>query len=152
VTPERERLVRESWKQFEPTAYRFAQAFYDHLFELDPATQRLFAATNIEAQGQKFWQMLAEIVRVLDEPDELVGQVAALGRRHVGYGVSDEDYEIVGAALLWTLEQALGSAFTQDIRDAWSEAYLVLATVMRRAAARASAGGIAVPEDSKPEV
>jgi hemoglobin-like flavoprotein len=75
---------------------------------------------------------------VLDEPDQLVSEVAALGRQHVGYGVTDGQYETVGAALLWTLEQGLGPAFTPGVRDAWSEAYLVLATLMRRAAARTS--------------
>jgi hemoglobin-like flavoprotein len=35
--------------------------------------------------------------------------------------------------LLWTLEQELGPAFTPEVRDAWTEAYLLLATVMRRA-------------------
>ena len=132
-------------------AQAMARVFYDRLFELDPATQRLFASTDMEAQGRKFWQMLAEIVRVLDEPDELVGQTAALGRRHLGYGVTDNQYESVGAALLWALEQALGSAFTPDVRDAWSEAYLIIATVMRRSAARASMGAISSPSDAKTE-
>jgi hemoglobin-like flavoprotein len=150
VTPERERLVRESWRQVEPRAQELAQLFYERLFELDPATQRLFASTDMEAQGRKFWQMVAEIVRVLDEPDELVSQTAALGRRHLGYGVTDDQYELVGAALLWTLEQALGSAFSREVGDAWSEAYLMVATVMRRSAARTSMGGIPSP-DSKAE-
>ncbi len=149
MTPERERLIRDSWRQFEPMAQPFERVFYDHLFELDPETQRLFASTDMEAQGRRFWQMVAEIVRVLDEPDELVSQVAALGRRHVGYGVTDDQYEIVGAALLWTLEQALGPAFTPEVRDAWSEAYLILATVMRRSAARTSAAAIPAPDPSK---
>jgi hemoglobin-like flavoprotein len=105
----------------------------------------------MEAQGRKFWQMVAEIVRVLDEPDELVSQTAALGRRHLGYGVTDDQYELVGAALLWTLEQALGSAFTREVGDAWSEAYLMVATVMRRSAARTSMGGIPSPGDSQAE-
>ena len=151
MTPERERLVRDSWRQFEPVAAPFERVFYDHLFELDPETQRLFASTDMETQAHRFWQMLAEIVRVLDEPDKLVSEVAALGRRHVGYGVTDGQYETVGAALLWTLEQALGPAFTPEVRDAWSEAYLVLATVMRRAAARTSAPAIAAPGAPKPQ-
>jgi hemoglobin-like flavoprotein len=70
------------------------------------------------------------------QPAELVSEVAALGRRHAHYGVKDGDYESVGAALLWTLEQVLGEAFTPGMREAWSEAYLLVATVMRRAAAR----------------
>jgi hemoglobin-like flavoprotein len=138
VTPERERLVRESWARFRLDAGSAAATFYAHLFELDPASQRLFAATDMEAQGHKLMRMLEEIVRVLDQPESLVSQVADLGRRHVGYGVRDADYESVGAALLWTLEDALGPSFTPEVRDAWSEAYLLLASVMRRAAARTS--------------
>jgi hemoglobin-like flavoprotein len=151
VTPERERLVRESWRQIEPMAQELARLFYERLFELEPATERLFASTDMEAQGRKFWQMVAEIVRALDEPDELVSQTAALGRRHLGYGVTDDQYELVGAALLWTLEQALGSAFTREVGEAWSEAYLMVATVMRRSAGRTSMGGIPSPADSRTE-
>ena len=33
---ESERLVRESWAQFEPVAEQSAAFFYDKLFELDP--------------------------------------------------------------------------------------------------------------------
>jgi hemoglobin-like flavoprotein len=80
--------------------------------------------------------MLAQIVHAIDRPDQLVSSVAALGRRHVHYGVKDADYESVGAALLWTLEQGLDDAFTPEVRAAWAEAYLTVATVMRRAAMR----------------
>ena len=81
-------------------------------------------------------QMFGDIVRSLDQPAELVPEVAAPGRRHTHYGVKDPDYESMGAALLWTLEPGLGEAFTPELREAWSEAYLLVATVMRRAAAR----------------
>ena len=63
----------------------------------------------------------------------------ALGRRHVGYGVRDSHYATVGEALLWTLEQGLGDAFTPDVRAAWAETYGTRAGVMQRAAAGAKA-------------
>jgi hemoglobin-like flavoprotein len=136
MRPETERLVRESWSQFEPIAERSARFFYEKLFELDPEAQRLFARTDMEAQGRKVMQMFAEIVRNLDQPDTLVSEVADLGRRHVHYGVRDSQYDSVGTALLWTLEHGLGPAFTDDVRNAWTEAYLLISTVLRRAAAR----------------
>jgi hypothetical protein len=40
----------------------------------------------------------------------------------------------VGAALLWTLEQGLGEAFTPEAREAWAAAYGLLATTMQDAA------------------
>jgi hemoglobin-like flavoprotein len=136
MTPETERLVRESWSRFEPIAERSAGFFYAKLFELDPDAEGLFARTNMEAQGRKVMHMFAEIVRMLDRPEELVHEVADLGRRHMHYGVRDSQYDSVGTALLWTLEQGLGDGFTPEIRDAWTEAYLLVSSVARRATTR----------------
>src|SRR5829696_3509294 len=131
MTPESERLVRETWERLAPMTDEVVGAFYARLFEANPDAARLFAATNMTEQRRKFAAMLAEIVRVLDRPELLVGEVAASGRRHVHYGVKDRDYDDVGAALLWALEHRLGAAFTPDVRDAWREAYALLAAVMR---------------------
>jgi hemoglobin-like flavoprotein len=57
-------------------------------------------------------QMLAAAVKGLDRLDQLVPVVQALGRRHATYGVVDAHYDTVGVALLSTLEQGLGDAFT----------------------------------------
>ena len=135
---ETERLVRESWARFEPIAVQSARYFYDKLFELDPEASRLFARADMGAQGKKVLSMFAEIVRTLDQPETLVAEMADLGRRHVQYGVHDSQYDSVGSALLWTLEQGLGEAFTPEVRDAWTEAYLYVSTIARRATIRAS--------------
>ena len=62
--------------------------------------------------------------------------VEDLGRRHAGYGVSDWHYDTVGAALIWTLEKGLGSAFTPEVKEAWTTVYGVLACTMKNAAAK----------------
>jgi hemoglobin-like flavoprotein len=49
--------------------------------------------------------------------------------------VRDAHYATVGEALLWTLEQGLGAAFTAEVRQAWAQTYAVLSTTMRAAAA-----------------
>lgn len=139
MKPETERLIRQSWNQFEPVAEASARFFYEKLFELDPEARRLFARTDMEAQGRKVMQMFAEIVRMLDQPEGLIAELAALGRRHVHYGVRDAQYDSLGSALLWTLELGLGPAFTPEVRNAWTEAYLLLSTILRRAAAQEQA-------------
>jgi hemoglobin-like flavoprotein len=40
----------------------------------------------------------------------------------VDYGVKPAPYDSVGAALLWTLEQGLGSKFTDELKAAWTTA------------------------------
>jgi hemoglobin-like flavoprotein len=136
MTPEQQELVRESWRRFDPTPRAASVQFYERLFQLDPMTRQLFAGVDMVEQERKLMAMLAQIVHAIDRPEDLVTSVAALGRRHVHYGVKDADYESVGAALLWSLEQGLGDAFTPQVRAAWTEAYLTVATVMRRAATR----------------
>ena len=69
-------------------------------------------------------------------PDQRHPDVAVpLARRHLAYGVKDQHYDSVGAALLWTLEQGLGEQWTPEVKGAWSAAYGTLAGVMRAAAA-----------------
>lgn len=134
MTPTEIGLIRESWAAVEPIADTAAGLFYGRLFELDPALERLFRRTDMAAQRKVLMQTLTVVVKSIDRLDQIVPAVQALGRRHGGYGVREEHYATVGAALLWTLEQGLGEAFTPAVRGAWTGAYGTLASVMIEAA------------------
>jgi hemoglobin-like flavoprotein len=137
MTPEQKRLLAETWKQVAPTADAAADMFYRRLFEIDPAARKLFRATEMVAQRKKLLQTLSFAINGLDDLDGLSTKVEDLGRRHAGYGVTDAHYDSVGAALLWTLEQGLGRAWTPEVAAAWTEVYGMLSGIMRNAAARA---------------
>ena len=126
-------LVQKSFAEVAPIAAEAAALFYKRLFELDPRLKALFRGDMTE-QGKKLMAMIAAAVRGLDSLATLVPVVQNLGRRHAGYGVAAKDYEVVGAALMWTLEQGLGAAFTPAVREAWAEVYGVLASTMIAAA------------------
>lgn len=127
-------LVRASWQQVMPISETAAVLFYDRLFELDPSLRPMFAHSDMAEQRRKLMQTLAVVVAGLGRIEELLPAVQALGRRHVGYGVRDEHYAVVGEALLWTLGKGLGDGFTDDVRAAWLAAYMLLAGVMQQAA------------------
>jgi hemoglobin-like flavoprotein len=133
MTPHQATLVQTTWEQVVPIADTAAALFYGKLFELDPALKPLFTS-DIKEQGKKLMQMITVAVRGLGNLAALVPAVQELGRRHVGYGVKKEHYATVGAALLWTLEQGLGPAFTPEVREAWATVYGVLSTTMQAAA------------------
>jgi hemoglobin-like flavoprotein len=130
MTPTDIDLIRTSWAGVVPIADTAAGLFYGRLFELDPAIERLFRRTDMAAQRKILMQTLTVVVKSLDRLDQIVPAVQALGRRHAGYGVREAHYATVGAALIWTLEQGLGEAFTPSVRDAWATAYGILASVM----------------------
>jgi hemoglobin-like flavoprotein len=133
MTPRQIELVQSSFRSVEPILGPAAMMFYDRLFELDPSLRRLFHRSG-EEQARMLGQALTLVVRGIDRPERIREGVEALGRRHAGYGVRDEHYATVGAALLWTLEKGLGEAFTPETREAWTAAYTWLATLMQRAA------------------
>ncbi|HEU4571884.1 MAG TPA: globin family protein [Candidatus Limnocylindrales bacterium] len=129
MTPRQIQLVRESYAAVEPIADTAATIFYRRLFDLDPDLRALFPS-DLTAQRRNLMQTLTVVVRNLDRLEGILPAVEALGRRHAGYRVRRDDYETVGAALLDTLGEGLGDAFTLEVRSAWTAAYGVLASVM----------------------
>jgi hemoglobin-like flavoprotein len=138
LTATQKSLVQNSFATIVPIADDAAALFYQRLFELDPSLQGMFRGDMIE-QRKKLMQMLTAAVKGLDRIEQLVPVLQDLGRRHIHYGVRDEQYDTVGAALLWTLEMGLGSAFTEETREAWTAVYGLLAATMKEAAREAIA-------------
>lgn len=134
--------IRRSWELVIPIADTAADLFYKRLFELAPHYRALFGE-DLAPQKRKLIAMLKFVVKSLDwseeswresvsEDEDLFLVVLALGRRHAElYGVPDESYDVVGAALLWTLDYGLGEAFTIETRDAWTRVYGLLAQTMK---------------------
>jgi hemoglobin-like flavoprotein len=133
VTSREKTLVQDSFAALAPVLEDATALFYGRLFELDPAVRRMFPE-DMTMQRRKLAQMLTAAVKGLDRLEQLVPVVQDLGRRHAGYGVSECHYDTVGTALLWTLEKGLGRAFTPELKDAWTDVYGLLATVMKEAA------------------
>ncbi|MEO8058592.1 MAG: globin family protein [Burkholderiales bacterium] len=125
-------LVRESFDLVTPIAPQAAALFYANLFEADPQLEPLFKGDMV-VQGHSLMQMLEMAVNLLDDPGVLMPALQALGRRHAGYGVQDQHYDTVGAALLKTLRQGLGAAWVPEVEQAWTEIYTVLAGTMKEA-------------------
>lgn len=134
MTPEQIKLVQQSFTKVEPIAGRAADLFYDRLFERAPGVRPLFP-DDMAGQKRKLMQMLSTAVANLHLVEEILPDLEELGRKHVGYGTKPEQYDTVGEALLWTLEQGLGDGFTPAVREAWTTTYGTLASIMKAAAA-----------------
>ena len=136
MTPRQIELVQNSFSMIAPTLESTAMTFYERLFELDPSLRHMFQSPR-EEQARKLGHVLTVVVKGLSRPQQILSAVEELGRRHLIYGVRQEHYATVGAALLWTLQTGLGDAFTSEVREAWTCAYLFLSSTMQQAAANA---------------
>ncbi|MEO1495015.1 MAG: globin domain-containing protein [Pseudomonadota bacterium] len=125
-------LLRESWAQAALDRSLAAQLFYGRLFEQRPDLRAMFGSDMI-AQGQKLMDTLNFVVDNIGQSEVLEKPVAELGHRHRGYGVKDEDYQDVGAALLWTFRNLLGDGFDADVEQAWLSVYTQISDRMKTA-------------------
>jgi hemoglobin-like flavoprotein len=116
VTPQQVKLVQDSFAKVAPIADIAADLFYDRLFTIAPQARPLFSKDLAQQKG-KLIQMLATAVTNLNQVEKIIPAVEDLGRRHVGYGVTSNYYGPVGIALLWALEEGLGSAFSPQVKD-----------------------------------
>ena len=128
-------LLETSFERVRPDAERFSADFYDRLFAAHPRTQELFRGTDMADQRKKLMDSLVLVIENLENPDVLTGALKQLGARHVRYGVREEHYAMVGGALLDTFERHLGAAWTPEVKQAWTEAYGVVAGIMREGTA-----------------
>ena len=136
VTPQQVELVKKTWVMVVPISDKAAELFYGRLFELEPEYRSMFKGDMMD-QGKKLMKTINIAVESLDDVGPLIPTLKQMGADHAGYGVKERDYNVVGAALLWTLEKGLGDAFTDEVKNAWGAVYEVLASVMKEGAAEA---------------
>lgn len=138
LQPEQKTAIRRTFAQIELIAPVAATLFYSRLFELAPQTEALFryplGTAGMARQGAKLLETLRWAVDYLDRPEQLAPLLSELARRHVAYGAEPAHYDVVGAALLWTLQHGLGNSFTSEVETAWAALYHDMADVMQRAA------------------
>jgi hemoglobin-like flavoprotein len=134
MTEEQIAIVKKTWKIFRdinPTLV--GDVFYSKLFVEEPHFKQLFHTPRPE-QSKKLIEMINVIIGRLDRLNELTEDIKQLAVRHVDYGVKPSYYRPVGVALLWTLQQGLGSDWNKETEMAWEACYKTLSDTMINAA------------------
>lgn len=122
-------LVLQSLSEIQLRANKITTDFYQHLFEIEPATRELFKG-DIKRQGSMFLTTLSLAVNGLSTIEEIESAVRTLGERHSGYGVKPEYFQPFRESFLWALERHLDDKFTPDLKSAWTEAFDALSEAM----------------------
>lgn len=121
------KAVQQSWALLEPVGDQAAELFYTNLFARNPGMRALFTE-DLAVQGPELMRMVDSAVTKLGRPDELVPILQALGHRH--HRVTSAHFDAYGEALLSTLAQGLGTAFTPEVGEAWRRVFGDLRGVM----------------------
>ncbi|WP_400164391.1 NO-inducible flavohemoprotein [Brevibacillus sp. TJ4] len=103
--------------------------FYQMLFAKHPELLNIFNHAN-QKQGRQQTALANAVYAAavhIDRLEEILPVVKQIGHKHRSLGVKPEHYPIVGETLLAAIKDVLGDAATEEIVQAWADAYGVIA-------------------------
>ncbi|RIV02023.1 NO-inducible flavohemoprotein [Bacillus licheniformis] len=105
--------------------------FYKRMFDAHPELKNIFNMSRQQTGGQPKALALTvlQAAENIDRLEDLLPVVKQIGHKHKSLHVKPEHYPIVGQHLLEAIEIVLGEAATEDILQAWAEAYEEIARV-----------------------
>ncbi|WP_453996561.1 NO-inducible flavohemoprotein [Bacillus nitroreducens] len=103
--------------------------FYKRMFTNNPELLNIFNHAN-QRQGRQQTALANAVYAAaanIDNLGAILPVVKQIGQKHRALGVLPEHYPIVGENLLGAIKEVLGDAATDEIINAWAEAYGVIA-------------------------
>jgi len=104
-------------------------AMYEILFKNYPEVKELFKDAEPD-QHKKLAAAVSAYAANIDNLAVLEKAVEKMAQTHVRTKVKPEHYPMVGVSILGAIKEVLGDAATEDILEAWKEAYFFLADVL----------------------
>ncbi|WP_253382643.1 NO-inducible flavohemoprotein [unidentified bacterial endosymbiont] len=111
------------------TGPKLTAHFYDRMFAHNPELKEIFNMSNQRNGDQReaLFNAIAAYASNLENLAALLPAVEKIAQKHTSFQIKPEQYNIVGAHLLATLDELFSPG--QAVLDAWGKAYGVLANV-----------------------
>jgi hemoglobin-like flavoprotein len=122
--------LETSFDLIAPRGDELMDVFYARLFAAAPSVKPLFADTDMSRQKSMLLRALVLLRESLRDLDAVVPKLRELGARHVAYGARPEHYPVVGWALIGSMAEIAGEAWTPEFEHAWKAAFDVVAGAM----------------------
>lgn len=111
------------------TGPKLTAHFYDRMFAHNPELKEIFNMSNQRNGDQReaLFNAIAAYASNIENLPALLPAVEKIAQKHTSFQIKPEQYNIVGAHLLATLDELFSPG--QEVLDAWGKAYGVLANV-----------------------
>ena len=131
LTPQTITIIKSTAPALQKHGVEITTRMYERLF-VDPEIKALFdeAAQKSGEQPKRLAAAILAFANNVDRLDVIQGAVDNICSRHVATHVKAEHYPAVANALLPAIKDVLGDAATDDVLQAWGQAYWYLANVM----------------------
>lgn len=124
-------IVKSTVPALKEHGVEITTTFYKLMFENNPEVKPFFNMDKQEsgAQPKALAMTILAAAQNIDNLEVLLPAVKKIGEVHVNANIKPEQYPIVGKNLLLAIKEVLGDAATDEVINAWGEAYEVIAKV-----------------------
>ncbi len=125
-------LVKKTVPALEAHGTAVTDRMYQLLFK-NPDIRDLFNQSHHGGTGSQSKALTAAVVayaRNIDNLGALASRVERITQKHVALNILPQHYPFVAEALLGAIKDVLGEAATDEILEAWGEAYWFLADLL----------------------
>ncbi|MCM3566901.1 NO-inducible flavohemoprotein [Neobacillus mesonae] len=122
-------IVKSTVPVLEEHGEKITTRFYQLMFGNHPELLNIFNHAN-QKQGRQQRALASAVyaaAKYIDNLETILPVVNQIAQKHRSLGIKPEHYPIVGKHLLLAIKDVLGDAATDEIMDAWAEAYGVIA-------------------------
>jgi len=122
-------IIKSTVPVLEVHGVTITKRFYQLLFTNHPELLNIFNQAN-QKQGRQQAALANAVYAAalhIENLAAIIPVVKQIGHKHRSLGVKPEHYPVVGKYLLMAIKDVLGDAATDDILNAWAEAYGMIA-------------------------
>lgn len=125
------RVIKSTIPLLESAGPALTSHFYQRMFSHNPELKDVFNLAHQASGGQPvaLFNAVAAYAKNIDNLAVLGSAVERIAQKHTGFLIQPAQYDIVGGHLLATLKELGGDAVTDEVLDAWGQAYGFLATI-----------------------
>lgn len=125
-------IVKSTIPLLENAGVEVTDHFYKRLFSHNPEMKDIFNLTNQATGRQQFalFSAVAAYATNIDNLGVLSSLVERVAQKHTSLNIQPDQYQIIGHHLIETLREMAPNDFTNEVADAWIEAYGLLANIL----------------------
>ena len=124
-------IVKSTVPVLKEHGLEITKTFYETMFTNNPEVKEMFNMDKQESgeQPKALAMTILAAAQNIDNLEAILPTVKKIAVAHVRTNVKPEHYPIIGENLLEAIKEVLGDAATEEVINAWSEAYEVIAKV-----------------------
>lgn len=124
--------VKSTIPLLENAGVEITDHFYKRMFTHNPELNDIFNLANQATGRQQFalFSAVAMYAKHIDDLGALSELVERVAQKHTSFDIQPDQYQIVGHHLIETLREMAPNDFTDEVAQAWIEAYGLLTKVL----------------------